>query len=97
MPKKREIRNSTVEFLIFQIEGKEQGVEVFYKDENIWARQKAMATLFDCSTDNVGLHLKNIFASGELEKEAVTEKISATASDGEKYLTQFHCLTMQVA
>ena len=97
MPKKREIRNSTVEFLIFQIEGKEQGVEVFYKDENIWARQKAMATLFDCSTDNVGLHLKNIFASGELDKDAVTEKISATASDGKNYLTQFYSLDAIIA
>ena len=38
--------------------------------------------LFDCSIDNIGLHLKNIFASGELEKDSVTEKISATESDG---------------
>jgi hypothetical protein len=51
-----------------------------------------MATLFDCSTDNVGLHLKNIFASGELIKDSVTEKISATASDGKNYLTQFYNL-----
>ena len=42
--------------------------------------------LFDCSTDNVGLHLKNIFASGELVKDSVTEKISATASDGKNYM-----------
>ena len=82
MAKKHEIRNSTAEFLIFQAEGKEQGVEVYYKDENIRATQKAMATLFDCSTDNVGLHLKNIFSSGELVKESVTEKISATAYSG---------------
>ena len=92
MPKRHEIRNSTAEFLIFQLENREQGVEVYYKDENIWATQKAMATLFDCSTDNVGLHLKNIFASGELVKESVTEIISATASDGKNYLTQFYSL-----
>ena len=97
MAKKHEIRNSTAEFLIFQAEGKEQGVEVYYKDENIWATQKAMATLFDCSTDNVGLHLKNIFASGELVKESVTEKISATASDGKNYLTQFYSLDAIIA
>ena len=97
MPKKHEIRNSTAEFLIFQAEGKEQGVEVYYKDENIWATQKAMATLFDCSTDNVGLHLKNIFSSGELVKESVTEKISATASDGKNYLTQFYSLDAIIA
>ena len=92
MAKRREIRNSTAEFLIFQIEGKEQGVEVYYKDKTVWCSQKAMGMLFDCSTDNIGLHLKNIFASGELEKDSVTEKISATASDGKKYLTQFYNL-----
>lgn len=89
---RKEIRNSTAEFLIFQIEGKEQGVEVYYKDKTVWCTQKAMGMLFDCSTDNIGLHLKNIFASGELEKESVTEKISATASDGKKYMTQFYNL-----
>ncbi len=92
MANRKEIRNSTAEFLIFQIEGKEQGVEVYYKDKTVWCTQKAMGMLFDCSTDNIGLHLKNIFASGELEKESVTEKISATASDGKKYMTQFYNL-----
>ena len=89
---RKEIRNSTAEFLIFQVEGKEQGVEVYYKDKTVWCTQKAMGMLFDCSTDNIGLHLKNIFASGELEKDSVTEKISATASDGKKYMTQFYNL-----
>lgn len=92
MANRKEIRNSTAEFLIFQIGGKEQGVEVYYKDKTVWCTQKAMGMLFDCSTDNIGLHLKNIFASGELEKDSVTEKISATASDGKKYMTQFYNL-----
>ena len=51
-----------------------------------------MAELFDCSTDNISLHLKNIFADGELDKNSVTEKISATAVDGKKYRTQFYNL-----
>ena len=63
-----------------------------YKDETIWATQKAMAQLFDCSSDNIGLHLKNIFASGELVKDSVTEKNSATASDGKNYQTMFYNL-----
>ena len=92
MANRKEIRNSTAEFLIFQVEGKEQGVEVYYKDKTVWCTQKAMGMLFDCSTDNIGLHLKNIFASGELEKDSVTEKISATASDGKNYMTQFYNL-----
>ena len=53
MAKKFEIRNSTAEFLIFVAEGKEQGIQVLYKDETVWATQKAMAQFFDCSTDNM--------------------------------------------
>ena len=92
MEKNLTIRNSTAEFLIFQTQDKSQGVEVVYHDETIWATQKAMSVLFDCTTDNISLHLKNIFASGELKKESVTEKISATASDGKNYQTQFYNL-----
>ena len=92
MVKRFEIRNSTAEFLIFQIEGKESGVQVVYHDETVWCTQKAMAQLFDCSVDNIGLHLKNIFKSGELQEDSVTEKISATASDGKNYLTKFYNL-----
>ena len=92
MSKKFEIRNSTAEFLIFQIEGKEDGVQVVYHNESVWCTQKAMAQLFDCSTDNIGLHLKNIFKSGELQEDSVTEKFSATASDGKNYLTKFYNL-----
>ena len=92
MAKTKEIRNSTAEFLTFVAEGKEQGVQVLYKDETVWATQKAMATLFDCSTDNISLHLKNIFKSGELQEDSVTEKNSATASDGKTYQTKFYNL-----
>ncbi|MGN1245355.1 MAG: virulence RhuM family protein [Muribaculaceae bacterium] len=92
MVKKFEIRNSTAEFLTFVATGKEDGIQVLYKDETVWATQKAMSELFDCSTDNIGLHLKNIFKSGELIEYSVTEKISATAADGKNYLTKFYNL-----
>lgn len=82
MENRKEIRNSTAEFLIFQIEGKEQGVEVYYKDKTVWCTQKAMSMLFDCSTDNIGLHLRNIYDSGELEEKATTEKISVVRQEG---------------
>ena len=65
---------------------------MIYKDETVWATQKAMAMLFDCSTDNIGLHLKNIFKSGELIEDSVTEKNSATAADGKNYMTKFYDL-----
>lgn len=92
MEKKMLIRNSTAEFLTFVAEGKEDGVQVLYKDESIWATQKAMSMLFDCSSDNIGLHLKNVFKSGELDEIRVTEKISATAADGKSYKTNFYNL-----
>ena len=82
MAKKFEIRNSTAEFLTFVAEGKEQGIQVLYKNETVWATQKAMAVLFDCSADNIGLHLKNIYDSKELAKEATTEKISVVQLEG---------------
>lgn len=88
MAKRREIRNSTAEFLIFQIEGKEQGVEVYYKDKTVWCTQKAMGMLFDCSTDNIGLHLKNIYESGELQEGATAEKISVVRQEGERMVNR---------
>lgn len=57
MPKKFEIRNSTAEFLIFQIEGKEDGVQVVFQHENIWCTQKAMAQLFNVGVSAISKHL----------------------------------------
>lgn len=79
-------------FLMYRVAEDEVAVNALVKDDTIWLNQKAMAELFDCSTDNISLHLKNIFAEGELVKESVTEKISATASDGKTYATQFYNL-----
>ena len=97
MAKKREIRNSTAEFLIFQIEGKEQGIEVYYKDKNIWATQKAIATLFDCDRSVVTKHLGNVFESGELIEERVCAKFAHTAGDGKTYNTKFYSLDAIIA
>lgn len=80
------------EFLLYNSADEEVSVNALVKDETIWLTQKAMAELFGCSTDNISLHLKNIFADGELERNSVTEKISATAADGKKYNTQFYNL-----
>ena len=88
MANRREIRNSTAEFLIFQIEGKEQGIEVYYKDKTIWCTQKAMGMLFNCSTDNIGLHLKNIYDSGDLDEKATTEKISVVRQEGTREVSR---------
>ena len=51
-----------------------------------------MAELFGCSTDNISLHLKNIFKTNELDEDSVTEVFSATATDGKNYRTKFYNL-----
>ncbi len=95
--KKLQIRNSTAEFLIFTNQVKEDGIEVRVQDETIWLSQKLMATLFDCSTDNISLHLKNIFKENELDEDAVTEEFSVTASDSKTYRTKHYNLDAIIA
>lgn len=92
MAKKFEIRNSTAEFLIFQIEGREDGVQVVYRDETIWCTQKAMAQLFDVGVPAISKHIKNIFESKELVEDSVVSKMEITASDGKNYNTTFYNL-----
>lgn len=88
--KKLQIRNSTAEFLIFTNQMKEDGIEVRVQNDTIWLSQKLMAILFDCSTDNISLHLKNIFKEEELDESSVTEEFSVTASDGKSYKTKHY-------
>lgn len=90
--KKLQIRNSTAEFLIFTNQVKEDGIEVRVQNETIWLSQKLMGVLFDCSTDNISLHLKNIFKENELDESSVTEEFSVTASDGKTYRTKHYNL-----
>ena len=82
MAKRFEIRNSTADFLIFQIEGKEDGVQVVYRDESIWCTQKAMAQLCDVGVPAISKHLKNIFETGELVENSVISKIEITTTLG---------------
>jgi len=87
-----QIRNSTEDFLVFTQKSGEQGIEVRVNNQDVWLTRKAMSQLFDCSVDNISLHLKNIFASNELKEESVSEESSATASDGKNYKTKFYNL-----
>ena len=85
------------EILLYDNGGEKAFVSVVFRDETFWLTQKAMAELFDCSTDNISLHLKHIFAEEELDRDAVTEKFSATAADGKTYQMQFYNLDAIIA
>ena len=80
--KKIEIRNSTAEFLVFMAEGKENGVQVVYKDETIWCTQKAMATLFDVDKSGISRHIKKILSEGELSTDTTVAKIATVVNRG---------------
>lgn len=86
--KKLQIRNSTAEFLIFQIENKEEGVEVLYQDETLWLTQKAMATLFDVSVPAINQHLKNIYEQGEVEADATIKKNLIVQKEGNREVSR---------
>ena len=80
MAKKLEIRNSTAEFLIFQIERKEDGAQLVYRNENIWCTQKAMAQLFDVGVPAISKHLKNIFETGKFVEDSIISKMETTTT-----------------
>lgn len=72
-------------------------IEVRFENENLWLSQKLLAALFECSVDNISLHLKNIFAEKELDPKSVVEEFSITASDGKNYKTRHYSLEAIIA
>lgn len=79
-------------FVIFKTSTGKVNIEVFFKDETLWLSQKKMAELFEIDRSAITKHLKNIFASGELEENSVCAKIALTAEDGKNYNTKFYNL-----
>ena len=73
---------------IFETEDGKARIEVRFENENVWLTQNTMAELFECSVDNVSLHLKNIFAEKELDEKAVIEEYSITASDAKGFMAE---------
>ena len=75
-------------FLLYDTPDNNAKVQVVVRDETIWMTQKAMAALFDCSSDNISLHLRNIYESGELQADATAEKISVVQQEGARKVTR---------
>ncbi len=70
------------EIILYQLENTNVYVNVFFKEETFWMTQRAMAELFDCTADNISLHLKNIYKEEELEEGATTEFFSVVQNEG---------------
>lgn len=76
--------NLSNQITIYETEDGKARIEVRFEHENVWLTQKLMAELFDCSTDNISFHLKNIFAKGELDKRSTTEESSVVQREGDR-------------
>ena len=72
------------QFLIYRSAEEDVTVDAFIKDDTVWLTQKGMAKLFDCTTDNISLHLKNIYTEGELEESATAEESSVVQTEGNR-------------
>ena len=75
-------------FLIYNSAEEDVSVNAVIKDESIWLSQKGMAELFDCTTDNISLHLKKIYAEGELKETATTEEFSVVQQEGKRNVSR---------
>ena len=86
------------DLIIYQSQNNENiSVEVLYNEEDFWLTQKSMSKLFNVAENNITYHLQNIFKTGELKEDSVTQKIRVTASDGKKYNTNFYSLDAIIA
>ena len=94
---KLQIRNSTVNFLVFTKDAHEEGIEVRVQEHDVWLTQKAIGQLFDVDRSVVAKHLKNIFGSGELSEDSVCAKFAQTADDGKTYQYKFYSLSAIIA
>ena len=88
MAKNLIIRSSSAEFLIFERQTHNKGIQVRFENGDLWLTQKAMSELYNCSPDNIGLHLKNIYNDLELDKNSTTEDFSVVQKEGIREVTR---------
>ena len=97
MSKELQIRNSTVDFLVFTRDAGEDGIEVRVQNGDVWLTQKAISQLFDVDRSVITKHLSNIFKEGELDENSVCAKFAQTADDGKTYNYKFYSLEAIIA
>ncbi len=91
------IRSSSAEFLIFEQQKKQKGIEVRFEDGDLWLTQKALGELYDTSKQDISYHLGNIFKDLELEENSVVKKYLTTASDGKNYKINYYNLDVVIS
>lgn len=92
-----QIRNSTVDFLVFAKDAHEDGIEVRVQNHDVWLTQKAIAQLFNVDRSVVTKHLKNIFGEGELDEGSTCANYAQVADNGKTYRYKFYSLAAIIA
>ena len=77
-----------IQFVLYNIDKEDVNVKVAIKNDTIWVTQRGMAELFDCSADNISLHLKNIYQDGELQESATAEDFSVVQNEGARQVSR---------
>ncbi len=88
------------EKLLYKPEGGAIKVDVVFKDEEIWLTQKAMAELFDTTTANINIHIKNVYEANELEENRTIKKSLIVQKEGDREIKReflFYNLDMIIA
>ncbi len=94
---KLQIRNSTVDFLVFTKDAHDEGIEVRVQDNSVWLTQKAISQLFDVDRSVITKHLRNVFESGELDRNSTCAKFAQVADNGKTYQYMFYSLPAIIA
>lgn len=92
-----QIRNSTVDFLIFTKDAHEEGIEVRVQDHDVWLTQKSIGQLFDVDRSVIAKHLKNVYESGELSPDSTCAKFAQVADNRKTYQYKFYSLSAIIA
>ena len=82
-------KESNNKIILYKTEDGKAEIEVSLEGETVWLSQKQMAELFDCSIDNVALHLKNIYLDGELREKSTAEGSSIVQREGNRKVNRF--------
>ena len=97
MSKELQIRNSTVDFLVFTRDAGEDGIEVRVQNGDVWLTQKAISQLFDVDRSVITKHLSNIFKEGEIDENSTCANFAQVADNGKTYNYKFYSLAAIIA
>lgn len=82
-------KESNNKIILYSTEDGKTEIEVNLEGETVWLSQKQMAELFNCSIDNVALHLKNVYSEGELNERSTSEESSVVKKEGNRAVNRF--------